>query len=233
MAEENKLAEVNATLDRFAKLIEENAQQSRKDKAEYDRQRAEDKAEYDRQREDDRARDEKRQADWEKRDAELGKKVAAISDQVGGQGNSIGEITEAMTVSDNILNLVNKFEGIDVAYFSFNISRKYPAKNSRGKTIRKQHEIDGLADGEKVAVVIEAKTILTKEHVTHFLDKLAKFKIAYPDHAHKDVYGALTFIRMDENAHQLAEQHGLFILRASPPNVELANHDGFKPTKVS
>ena len=229
MAEENKLAEVNATLDRFAKLIEENAQQSRKDKAEYDRQR-----------EDDRARDEKRQADWEKRqadwerrDAELGKKVAAISDQVGGQGNSIGEITEAMTVSDNILNLINKFEGIDVAYFSFNISRKYPAKNSRGKTIRKQHEIDGLADGEKVAVVIEAKTILTKEHVTHFLDKLAKFKIAYPDHAHKDVYGALTFIRMDENAHQLAEQHGLFILRASPPNVELANHDGFKPTKVS
>ena len=229
MAEENKLAEVNATLDRFAKLIEENAQQSRKDKAEYDRQR-----------EDDRAKDEKRQADWEKRqadwerrDAELGKKVAAISDQVGGQGNSIGEITEAMTVSDNILNLINKFEGIDVAYFSFNISRKYPAKNSRGKTIRKQHEIDGLADGEKVAVVIEAKTILTKEHVTHFLDKLAKFKIAYPDHAHKDVYGALTFIRMDENAHQLAEQHGLFILRASPPNVELANHDGFKPTKVS
>lgn len=222
MAEENKLAEVNATLDRFAKLIEENAQQSRKDKAEYDRQR-----------EDDRARDDKRYADWERRDAELGKKVAAISDQVGGQGNSIGEITEAMTVSDNILNLVNKFEGIDVAYFSFNISRKYPAKNSCGKTIRQQHEIDGLADGEKVAVVIEAKTILTKGHVTHFLDKLAKFKIAYPDHAHKDVYGALTFIRMDENAHQLAEQHGLFILRASPPNVELANHDGFKPTKVS
>ena len=45
MSEENKLAEVNATLDRFAKLIEENAQQLRKDKAEFNRRLAEDRRE--------------------------------------------------------------------------------------------------------------------------------------------------------------------------------------------
>lgn len=32
MSEENKLAEVNATLDRFAKLIEENARQLAEDR---------------------------------------------------------------------------------------------------------------------------------------------------------------------------------------------------------
>lgn len=77
MTEDNKLAEVNATLDRFAKLIEENAEQLRKDKEEFNRQLAED-----------RAKDEKRQEAWEKR-------FSSMCDQVGGQGNNDVELTNS------------------------------------------------------------------------------------------------------------------------------------------
>ena len=215
MSEENKLAEVNATLDRFAKLIEENAQQLIKDKAEFDRQLAEDRKEA-----------KIRQAEWDKR-------FANMCDQVGGQGNNIGEITEAITVGDNILDLLNKFEGVHVEHFYFNVRKKYPAKNAEGIAIRKHHEVDGLADGEEVVVVIEAKTVLTEGHVQRFFDKLTMFKVAYPDRADKNLYGAMTFIRIDDTAHKLAERYGLFLIKASPPDVELANNEGFKPTKIN
>ena len=248
---QDKLAEVNTTLDRFAKLIEENAEQLRKDKAEFNRQLAKDKEEFnrqlaedrakdekrqdewERQRAEDRAKDEKRQAEWEERQAEWDKRFSNMCDQVGGQGNSIGDITEAITVSDNIIDLVNEFEGIDVGYFFFNTRHQYPAKNAKGKTIRKPYEVDGLAYGKTVAIVIEAKTKLTNEHVKNFIEKLANFRLAYPDHAEKDLYGAVTFIRADSEALSLAEQYGLFVLKASPPDVELASDKNFKPIKIT
>ena len=61
------LDRVNATLDRFALLVEENAQRTLKSKEEYDRQRAED------------------QAEWERRNAELSDKIVSVSEQVGGK----------------------------------------------------------------------------------------------------------------------------------------------------
>ena len=268
MSEENKLAEVNATLDRFAKLIEENARQlaedrkeakrlraedlarerakdekrrveeekrraeEEKQRAEEAKQRAEDREEAKRQRAEDLANDKKRQEEWEQRQAEWDKRFANMCDQVGGQGSTIGEITEAMTVSDNIIGLVNEFEGIEVTNFAFNIRKKYKSSDSNGNSIRKQHEVDGLADGKKVAVVIEAKTTLTNDYVEYFVTKLANFKVAYPEHSHKDVYGAVTFIRADDRALALAERHGLFIIKTSPPDVKLVNNEGFKPTKI-
>ena len=233
MSEENKLAEVNATLDRFAKLIEENAQQLRKDKVEFNRQLAKDREEAKRLRAEDLAKDAKRQAEDAKRQAEWDRRFASMCDQVGGQGNNIGEITEAITVSDNILDLLNKFDGIHVEHFYFNVRKKYPAKSSEGVTTRKHHEVDGLADGDKVVVVIEAKTVLTEGRVRRFLDKLTRFKVAYPDRADKDLYGVLTFIRVDDGAYRLAERYGLFLIKASPPDIELVNNKGFKPTKIN
>ena len=262
MSEENKLAEVNATLDRFAKLIEENARQLAKDRKEAKRLRAEDlakaraeekkrKAEEKKRKAEEKkrkaeelakeekrkaeelAKEEKRQAEWDKRQAEWDRRFDSMSDQVGGQGNNIGEITEAITVSDNIVDLLNKFEGIHVEDFYFNIRKQYPAKNAEGKTIRKHHEVDGLADGKEVTVVIEAKTALTEGRVQRFLEKIVRFKVAYPDRADKDIYGAMTFIRIDDGAYRLAERHGLFLIKASPPDVELINDKNFKPTKLN
>ena len=258
MSEENKLTEVNATLDRFAKLIEENDRRSAKnreeDREEAKRLRAEDlarelakdakrQAEEEKRKAEDAKRQaewnerqaewDERQAEWDKRQAQWDKRFDNMCDQIGGQGSTIGDITEAMTVSDNIIDLVNEFEGINVTNFAFNIRKKYRRNDSNGNRIRRQHEVDGLADGKKVAVVIEAKTTLTEEYVKRFITKLAKFRIAYPEHAHKDIYGAVTFIRVKEQgALDLAEQHGLFILKTSPPDVKLVNSKGFIPTKI-
>ena len=257
----DRLDRIEKILEKVAKSQAEADRQRAADRAEADRQRAADEAkaeaeakrrkeEWDRQRAEDqakaeaeakrrqeewdrqRAEDQQRQIDWEKRDAELSKKIANVSEQVGGHANMIGEITEAMTVSDNIIHLVNKFKGIDVSYFSFNITRKYPAKNSKGQNILKQHEVDGIADGEKSVVVIEAKATLTRGYVKDFIKKLAIFKLAHPDYRHRDLYGAVTFVRAKSTALALAEKHGLFILKASPPDVELVNDEGFKPTKI-
>ena len=77
----SRLARVNATLDRFARLIEDNARQLRKDKEEARRQRAKDKADAKRERAKDKADDAKRraedQAKWERQIAEWERQRAA------------------------------------------------------------------------------------------------------------------------------------------------------------
>ena len=245
-----KLAKSQAKADR--QRAKDRAEAKAEAKAEAVEAKAEAKAEAkrlkeerDRQRAEELARDkkrqaewekrqaewEKRQAEWEKRSADLDRKIANVSEQVGGQANIIGEIAEAMTVSDNIVDLVNKFDGISVEYFSFNVRRKYPTKDATGKAIRRQYEADGIADGEKVVVAIEAKASLRRAYVKDFLKNLETFKLAYPDHRHKDLYGAITFVRADDSALELAEKHGLFVIKTSPPDVELVNAKGFKPIK--
>ena len=234
-----KLAKSQAKADR--QRAKDRAEAKAEAKAEAVEAKAEAKRlkeERDRQRAEELARDEKRQAEWEKRQAEwekrsadLDRKIANVSEQVGGQANIIGEIAEAMTVSDNIVDLVNKFDGISVEYFSFNVRRKYPTKDATGKAIRRQYEADGIADGEKVVVAIEAKASLRRAYVKDFLKNLETFKLAYPDHRHKDLYGAITFVRADDSALELAEKHGLFVIKTSPPDVELVNAKGFKPIK--
>lgn len=143
----------------------------------------------------------------------------------------LGDIAEAETVSDNILDLVNQFDGITVDFFTFKVRKKYSVKDSTGKTTLKQYDVDGFADGKKVVIAIEAKTSLKKDCVEYFLKNLARFKLAYPEHKHKDLYGAITFVSADDSVLTLAEKHGLFILKASPPDIELVNAKGFKPIK--
>ena len=227
---EQQLAKEKAEFEQqLAKEKAEWKQQHDKEKAEWKQQHDNNKAEFEQQLAKEKAEREQQRADdkdeWEKG-------LADTNSRLGGQGNSIGEITEAITVSDNIMDLVNTFEGIDVEHFYFNITKKYPSVNSKGEAIRKQHEVDGLASGEKTVVVVEAKTVLTEGRVQRFIDKLANFKIAYPDQALKDLYGAVTFIRVDDDAFILAKQHGLFLIKASPPDVELANEKGFQPVKI-
>ena len=282
----SRIARINATLDRFARLIEANARDLRRDKAEAKRQRAKDKAEAKRQRAKDRAEDAKRraedQAKWERQVAEwerqralekaeakaeakakaeaeakaeakrkkaedermanseksLQEMKASVSNlgrHVRGMGISIGDITEAVTVSDKIIGLVKDFAGIDVNSFDANLERTYmldPSGELEG-TNRKQYEIDGLIVGKTAVMLIEAKTKLNKGDITDFLKGLPRFKEAFREYKDRDVYAGVAFVRSNDKTLAYAEKKGLFIIKATPPDVTLINSEGFKPTKFA
>ena len=258
----SRIARINATLDRFAKLIEDNARQLRKDKAEARRQRAEDRAEAKRQRAKDQAKWERQVAEWERQRAidkaeakarveaeaeaeakrraesekslqEMKSSISNLGRNVRGIGISIGDITETITLSNKIINQVKEVADIDIDTFAGNLDRTYkidPDGELEGKN-KKQFEIDGLIIGKTAVMVLEAKTKLNKGDIIDFLKGLPTFREAFQEYAGRDVYAGVAFIRTNARALAYAEQKGLFIIKAEPPNVMLVNDEGFKPTK--
>ena len=98
---------------------------------------------------------------------------------------------------------------------------------------RRQFEIDGLVIGKSEAVVIEAKTKLDKGDVDSFIKRLDMFKKAFDEYADRDIYACVAFVRASDNTLAYAEKRGLFVIRATPPDVELINGEGFKPLKFA
>ena len=229
-------------LDRVEKILEKIAKSQ--DKA--DRQRAKDKAEaraeakarqkeWAQQRAKDKAEADARQKEADRRLAENVQLIKDLGKNVRGMGISIGEITEAITVSKKIIEVVNKFTGIKVDGFLSNLEKTYlldPDGALEGKN-RRQFEIDGLAVGETEAVIIEAKTKLNKRDVDSFIKGLARFKEAFGEYADRDIYACVAFVRANDKTLAYAEKRGLFVIRATPPDVELLNGKKFKPVKFA
>ena len=167
--------------------------------------------------------------------SELRGSIKDLGKNVRGIGFSIGEITEAITVSGKIIELVNSFAGIEVDSFAHNLEKTYkldPDGLLEGSN-RRQFEIDGLALGEGEAVVIEAKAKLNKGDVDSFIKGLARFKEAFGEYADRDIYACVAFIRATDKTLAYAEKRGLFVIRATPPDVKLLNSKGFKPAKFA
>ena len=229
---------IEELLDKLAKLQAEADQQRAKDKAEADQQRAKDKAEADlRKKEADRrlANNEQLISDLRKSIKEMGVGFNNLGKNVRGIGVSIGEITEAITVSSKIIQLVNKFAGIKVDSFLPNIEKTRlidPDGELEGDN-RRQFEIDGLAVGKSEAVVIEAKTKLEKGDVDSFIKLLNMFKDAFDEYKDRDIYACVAFVRANDKTLAYAEKRGLFVIRATPPDVKLINGEGFKPVKFA
>ena len=252
----DRLDRIEKILEKVAESHNEADQQRAKDKAEakaeadrrqkeWDQQRAKDKAEAETRQKEAETRQkeaETRQKEADRRLAEndrlIGELRASIKDlgkNVKGMGVSIGEITEAITVSGKIIELVNRFDGIEVDSFAHNLEKTYKIDPNRvlEGTNRRQFEIDGLALGESEAVVIEAKTKLNRGDIDSFIKGLERFKEAFGEYAGRDIYACVAFIRANDKTLAYAEKRGLFVIRATPPDVKLLNSKGFKPIKFA
>ena len=90
-------------------------------------------------------------------------------------------------------------------------------------------EIDILAIDGDVAVAIEVKSNLSKDDVDYFLEKLARFKEAFPHYADVTLNGAVAGIEIDEGVDRYAYRQGLFVIQQSGEVVEIANDKNFRP----
>ena len=80
-------------------------------------------------------------------------------------------------------------------------------------------------------MIIEAKTKLNKSDVDDFIKGLKRFREAFREYANLDLYACVAFVRTNDKTLAYAEKRGLFIIRATPPDVVLLNSEGFKPVK--
>ena len=90
-------------------------------------------------------------------------------------------------------------------------------------------EVDILGISEKYAVLIEAKSTLGVDDVDEHLERLASFRLFYPEYQDRTVVGAVAGIVINEDADRRAYQKGLFVIGQSGDSVRILNDDKFKP----
>jgi len=76
---------------------------------------------------------------------------------------------------------------------------------------------------------VEVKTSLRPKDVPVFLENLKNFKKYFSKYQSESIYGAMVYLSSVKQAHLVAEQEGLFIIKATGDSATLVNQKNFKP----
>ena len=150
--------------------------------------------------------------------AELKRTVERTSRAVDSLTSRWGRFVEEL-VEPSVLELFQA-KGIDVKEI-------YPRARVKRQGIAM--EIDILAVDETELVLVECKSRLSKDDVDEFLEKLSRFKEAFPHYKNYQAYGAVAGIEINEGIDRYAYRQGLFVIKTAGNMVKIVNNDNFQP----
>ena len=106
-------------------------------------------------------------------------------------------------------------------------------ERAHGRRNGEDYEFDIVAGNGAEVVVVEVKTTLRSEDVTHFLDKLRRFTVYEPRYRGEKIYGAAAYLKADGAVAKYAERQGLFVIRATGDSASIINAQDFRPAVFS
>lgn len=140
--------------------------------------------------------------------------VRELRKSIGGLDGKWGDFSEALLIGD-VEKALNEFKGIAVNARHPNVEITY-----KGKT----WEIDCLAVGNDMVVVVEAKASLTKGHVGKFIGNiLERFTDMSPAYRGMKIYGAVGYLNAKDDAVTFAQRKGLLVLRSVHKTKEIVH----------
>jgi len=131
-----------------------------------------------------------------------------------------GKLIESLVEGD-LINLLQK-RNIKVQYTSTRVKTFYD---------NRQYEFDIIAENGIEIVIVEVKTTLKVSYVKEFLAELKKIKQIFPRYKNYKIYGAIAFLKGDENSENFAAGKGLFTIRATGNSASITNLPDFKPAE--
>ncbi|MFM6322813.1 MAG: DUF3782 domain-containing protein, partial [Microcystis panniformis] len=216
---ERRAAEAKLESDRWAAELErqaaeaklENERRAAEAKLENERQAAEAKleserraAELERQAAEAKLESDRRAAEAERSMAELKRTVERTSKAVDSLTTRWGRFVEEL-VEPAVLRLFQE-KGID-------IKEIYPRARVKRQGIAMEIDILGVYYTD--LVVVECKSRLSQDDVDEFIEKLTRFKIAFPHYQNYRAYGAVAGIEINKGVDRYAYKKGLFVIKPS------------------
>jgi hypothetical protein len=209
---DREIAQSRADFDRqVAQSRADFAQQMAESNAKFDRQMAESKEKFDREMAQSRA-------DFDRRIAKLEKTVERTSRAVDALTTRWGRFVESL-VEPAVLHLFQS-RGIEVTEI-------HPRVHTKRDGLAM--EIDILAVNDTDLVLVECKSRLSLDDVNEFLEKLGRFKQAFPHYGNYNAYGAVAGIEVNEGVDRYAYRQGLFVIKPAGDSVAIVNDPGFRP----
>jgi hypothetical protein len=160
----------------------------------------------------------RRRAEADRTMEELKKLVRATTEAVNNLTTPLCLFIEEM-VEPAVVQLFQG-RGIDVTQTMSRLKSKRPGAAM---------EIDILAVNGSELVAVECKSRLSKDDVDDFLDRLQRFKLAFPQFRDFQVYGAVAGIESDQGIDSYAYRRGLFVIKQSGETVKIINDVQFQP----
>ncbi|CCI07290.1 hypothetical protein [Microcystis aeruginosa] len=198
----------------FAEAKLENERQAAEAKLENERRAAE----LERQAAEAKLESERRSAEAERSMAELKRTVERTSKAVDSLTTRWGRFVEEL-VEPAVLRLFQE-KGID-------IKEVYPRARVKRQGIAMEIDILGVDDTD--LVVVECKSRLSQDDVDEFIEKLTRFKIAFPHYKNYQAYGAVAGIEINKGVDRYAYRKGLFVIKPSGDTVAIINDADFQP----
>ncbi len=134
-----------------------------------------------------------------------------------------GRFVESLVEGDLVRLLKQRRVEVDGTYTNAKMSYRL----SDGT--RRRREFDIVAANGHEVVVVEVKTTLRPEDVDRFVDTMRDIALYFPKYATNAVYGAVAYIRCESDADEHAEEHGLYVIRATGDSASIMNAGDFEP----
>lgn len=217
MSEAIKIADIYKLFERTEAQFAEFQKEAERRNVEAERRSAEAEqrnAEADRRN----AEAERRSAEADRTMEELKKQVRATTEAVNNLTTPLCLFIEEM-VEPAVVQLFQE-RGIDVTQTMSRLKSKRPGAAM---------EIDILVVNGSELVAVECKSRLSKDDVDDFLDRLQRFKLAFPQFRDFQVYGAVAGIEIDQGIDSYAYRRGLFVIKQSGETVKIINDVQFQP----
>jgi len=90
-------------------------------------------------------------------------------------------------------------------------------------------EIDLFVTNREACVLIEVKSNLSIDDIDEHLERMEKFKLLFPEYAHKKTYGAVSGMVISDNAAKYAYKKGFFVIGQTGESVAILNDSKFQP----
>ncbi len=146
------------------------------------------------------------------------RQITRVSQEIGNLGGKWGRFVENMVAPACETLFLNR--DIPVHQVSQRVRKRLD-----GKTI----EIDVLVTNENHVLVVEVKSSLSVDDVKELIKNLTEFRQFFPEYNHKQLYGAVAGIEIEEGADKYAYRQGLFVLAQRGENVAILNDTDFQP----
>ena len=129
-----------------------------------------------------------------------------------------GKLIESLVEGD-LINLLNQR----------NILVNLLSTRVRGIHNGRQFEFDIIAENGDDIVVVEVKTTLKPADVKDFIKDLKAFKSLRPKYQDNNIIGAVAYLTDEGDASKMAQNKGLFAIRATGSSSNIINLPDFTP----
>ena len=144
------------------------------------------------------------QKESKRREKEMDKQLKELGKQIGGLGSKFGSFTEGLALPSMETILRQRF-GMEVVSPSVRASKEG------------QHmEIDVLAYANgnvNTAHIVEVKSHAREESITQLKSILQRFRLFFPEHKDKRLYGILASVDLSNELRTKILQEGLYVAR--------------------